>query len=119
MRRLIASLLVLCALSACSTSRHVERRSSLMSYLDRMQAPRPNPDVRLQLPLRVGVAFVPPEPVHGRFGREVQTASPPDPDTRRLMTLKNARAGRHWGTDITVSPPSSVTLLGGYQQRHQ
>src|SRR5437763_368932 len=119
MRRLIASLLVLCALSACSTSRHVERRSSLMSYLDRMEAPRPNPDVRLQLPLRVGVAFVPPEPVHGRFGSEVQTVYPPDAETRLLMILKKAFMGRDWVSDIMVIPSSYLTPRGGYENLDQ
>src|ERR1044072_5144560 len=93
MRRIIASLL-LCALGACTTSRHVQRRSNLMSYLypDRVEAPRPNTDVRLRLPLRVGIAFVPPEPVRGRWSGDFRAVLPPDAETRLLGVVKKSFA---------------------------
>jgi rhombotail lipoprotein len=119
MRRLIASMLVLCALSACSYSRHVQRRSNLMSYLDRMEAPRANPDVRLQLPLRIGIAFVPPDPVRGRWGGELQTVYPPDAETRLLAIVKKAFTGRDWVGDIVVIPSSYLTPGGGYDNLDQ
>src|SRR5690348_16659321 len=119
MHRLIASVLVLCALTACSYSRHVQRRSSLMSYLDRMEAPRPGTDARLQLPLRIGIAFVPPEPVHGRFVGEVQTVYPPDAETRLLMIVKKAFMNRDWVSDIVVIPSSYLTPRGGYENLDQ
>jgi rhombotail lipoprotein len=119
LRRLIASTLVLCALSACSYSRHIERRSSLLSYLDRMEAPRVAPDTRLQLPLRIGIAFVPPEPVRGRWAGEVQTVYPPDAETRLLMIVKKAFMGRDWVSDIVVIPSSYLTPRGGYDNLDQ
>jgi rhombotail lipoprotein len=119
MRRLIACTIVLCALTACSTSRSVQRRSSLMSYLDRMEAPRANPDVHLQLPLRIGIAFVPPEPVRGRWSGEVQTVYPPDAETRLLMIVKKAFMGRDWVSDIVVIPSSYLTPRGGYENLDQ
>src|SRR6266850_2281801 len=106
MRRTIASLLAFIVLGACSYQRHVERRSSLVAYLDRMEASRVNPDVRLQLPLRVGIAFVPPEPVRGRYSGEIQTLFPPDAETRLLTIVKKAFMGRDWVSDIMVIPSS-------------
>ena len=120
MRRLIASTLVLCALSACSYSRHLERRSNLMSYLDGVEAPRANPDVRLQLPLRIGIAFVPPESVRGRWGGELmEPVYPPDAETRLLAIVKKAFTGRDWVSDIVVIPSSYLTPRGGYENLDQ
>ena len=95
MRRLIASLLALCAISACSYSRHVQRRSSLMSYLDRAEA------------------------VHGRFGGEVQAVYPPDAETRLLQIVRKAFMGRDWVSDVMIIPSSYLTPRGGYENLDQ
>ena len=63
MRRIVTSLLVLLILGGCSYHRQVQRRSSLVAYLypEHRDVPPPNPDVRLQLPLRIGIGFIPPD----------------------------------------------------------
>src|SRR5262249_44097182 len=121
MRKTVASLLALCALGACSTSRHVVRRSSLMSYLypESLEAPPANPNVRLQLPLRVGIAFVPPEPAHSRYAGDFRSAFPPDAETRLLSIVKKAFAGRDWVSDIVVIPSSYLTPGGGFRDLDQ
>src|SRR5882724_10004748 len=121
MRRLIASLLVLGALGACSMSRHLERRSNLMTYLypDRLEAPRPHPDVRLRLPLRIGIAFVPPEPVHGRYSSDFRSVFPPDSEARLLSIVKKAFQGRDWVGDIMIVPSSYLTPRGGFEDLGQ
>src|SRR5262249_468049 len=121
MRRIIALLLVLVLLGACSYNRRVQRRSSLMSYLypDRMEAPRVNPNVRLQLPLRVGIAFVPPEPVRGQYSGEFPSTFPPDAETRLLSIVKKSFAGRDWVSDIVMIPSSYLTQRGGFENLEQ
>ena len=121
MRRLIASLLALVALGGCTDYRQVHRRSNLMSYLypDRMEPPRPNPNVRLQLPLRIGIAFVPPEPVHGRYSGDFRSAFPPDAETRLLAIVKKAFQGRDWVSDIVVIPSAYLTPRGGFDNIDQ
>ena len=121
MRRIIASLLALCALGACSYNRHVERRSNLMAYLypDRTDAPRPDPNVRLQLPLRIGIAFVPPEPVHGRYSSEFRSVFPPDAETKLLSIVRKSFAGRDWVSEIVMIPSSYLTQRGGFENLDQ
>lgn len=120
MRRLVASLLVLGALGACSYNRQVERRSSLLNYLNQMEAPRTNPNVRLQLPLRIGVAFVPPEAPRGRWATDFRAAVyPPDAETRLLSIVKKAFAGRDWVSDIVIIPSAYLTPHGGYENLDQ
>jgi rhombotail lipoprotein len=123
MRRLIASLLVLFALGACSYNRSVQRRSNLMSYLypQRMEPPPPSPNVRLQLPLRIGIAFafVPPEPVHGRYGADFRTVFPPDAETRLLSIVKKAFEGRDWVSEIAMIPSSYLEPHGGFENLDQ
>ena len=111
MRRLIAFLLALCAVG-CSYHRQVQRRSSLMAYLypDRMEAPRPNPNVRLQLPLRIGIAFVPPE---------LRTPFPPDAESRLLSIVKKSFEGRDWVSEIVMIPSPYLAQHGGFENLDQ
>jgi hypothetical protein len=69
--RTIAALLTLTLLAGCSYARQVHRSSNLMAYLDLDRGqPRPATEgVRLQLPLRIGIAFVPPGQRPQQFGR--------------------------------------------------
>ena len=120
MRRLIASLLVLAVLGACSYSRHVQRRSSLLTYLNQMEAPRGNPNVRLQLPLRIGIAFVPPEPPRGRWTpSDFRTVFPPDAESQLLAIVKQAFTGRDWVKEIVVIPSAYLTPHGGFENLEQ
>jgi len=119
MRRLVASVLVLAVLGACSSSRHVQRRSSLLSYLNQMEAPRANPNVRLQLPLRIGIAFVPPETSTGRWMADFRTVFPPDAESRLLSIVKKAFIGRDWVSEIVVIPSAYLTPHGGFENLDQ
>jgi rhombotail lipoprotein len=121
MRRLIAALLALLVLGGCSYYRQVRRSSNLMSYLypDRMEAPPPNPNVRLQLPLRIGIAFVPPEPVHARYSGDFRSVFPPDSEGRLLSIVKKAFQGRDWVGDVVVIPSSFLTQRGGFENLDQ
>jgi len=62
MRTRTALLLLIVLLTACASQTEIRRRSDLMSYLypDASTAPPTRPEkARLQLPLRLGIAFVP------------------------------------------------------------
>jgi len=60
----LASMVILSILVGCAAPETVQRRSSLASYLGAKASPPPDPAIgpaKLQLPLRLGIAFVPAE----------------------------------------------------------
>lgn len=113
MRRIVTSLVVLLILGGCSYAR-VQRRSSLVSYLypERRDVPPPNPDVRLQLPLRIGIGFIPPDAVSRAF-------FPPDAETRLLGVVKKSFQGRDWVGSIMDIPSGYLEPRGGFDNLDQ
>jgi rhombotail lipoprotein len=120
MRRLVALLALVTAFSGCSFDRYVSRRSSLMSYLypEATEAPPPNTNVQLQLPLRIGIAFVPPD---GRSadGGDFRYVFPPATETQLLSIVKKSFTGRDWVSDIVMIPSSYLQPRGGFENLDQ
>ena len=114
MRRIATSLLVLLVLGGCSYTRQVQRRSSLVSYFypERRDVPPPNPDVRLQLPLRIGIGFIPPD-------MATRTLFPPDAETRLIGVVKKSFQGRDWVGSIVDIPSAYLEPRGGFDNLDQ
>jgi rhombotail lipoprotein len=121
-RILIAALLGLVLWFGCSFARQVHRRSSLMSYLYPKAAEAPQPSaqgVRLRLPLRVGIAFVPPsEAAFGRFGG-MEAVLPGTVEKRLLNVLRDAFKSRDWVKEVVVIPSTYLTPGGGFTNLEQ
>ena len=104
-------LILLVLLTGCSfygaQRRHY--RSNLVDYLFPDGTPSHPEATRLQLPLRVGIAFVPCEP------------QPLDPQTeqRLLGIVRKAFTGRDWVGPIQVIPSSYLEPRGGYENLTQ
>ena len=112
MRRFIVLALVL--LSGCAVfeegAQHRRYRSSLVEYLypDRMPASDARP-ARLQLPLKIGIAFVPAEP------------QPLDPQSeeRLLEIVRKSFAARDWVGAIELIPSNYLQPRGGFDDLEQ
>ena len=113
--------MALALLMGCSFSRQVHRRSNLMSYLypDSAQAPQPATEgVRLHLPLRVGIAFVPPEKKSTQFGG-IETVIPGASEERLLGVVRDSFKSRDWVREIVVIPSTYLTQGGGFANLDQ
>lgn len=121
MRRVVASLAVLVFAGGCSFSRHINRRSTLMSYLYPYGAEAPPPrDAQLRLPLRIGIAFVPPDANGGGpYGAEFRSILPAGTEARLLSIVKKSFAGRDWVGGIVVIPSSYLQPRGGFDNLEQ
>jgi len=121
-RRLIAAgFLTLSLLTGCSFSRQLHRRSNLMSYLypDAAHAPEPSLEgVRLNLPLRIGIAFVPPDQKLPRFGG-IDSVVPGASEQRLLGVVRDAFKSRDWVREIVVIPSTYLTPGGGFTNLDQ
>lgn len=97
-----------CAFFNVPQRRHY--RSSLVDYLfpGRMPSP-PRTAARLQLPLRVGIAFVP---------GELQTVDPQQ-EQQLLGIVRKAFVGRDWVEQIQVIPSAYLQPRGGYENLEQ
>src|SRR5690349_9517993 len=116
-RRLPFALLLLIACAACSTMRQVEHRSSLMSYLypDRNAPQAPDPaGARLRLPLRVGIAFVPPERGSSRYSGDFRSTLPAATETKLLNIVRQNFQGRDWVSEVVIIPSSYLVAHGGF-----
>lgn len=109
MRR-FATLCAVLLLAGCSLAPHSRHyRSTLVDYLypkGARETPRPS---RLQLPLRIGLAFVP-------------TSSTPVDDVseqRLLQIVQKAFAGRPWVGEIQTIPSHYLEAHGGYDNLEQ
>src|SRR6266545_2119293 len=122
MRQIIVALLLLTSLSACFTQRQVQRRSNLMSYLypDTSAPQTPNPaGARLQLPLRIGLAFVPPDRGQSRYAGDFRSTFPAATETRLLTIVRKNFQGRDWVSEIVVIPSAYLVPRGGFSNLEQ
>ena len=108
MRKLIVVLLLLSGCSLYGPQRR-HYRSNLVDYLFPDGAPPHPRAAMLQLPLKVGIAFVPSEP------------QPIDPQSeqRLLGIVKKAFTGRDWVGTIQTIPSSYLEPRGGYDNLDQ
>ncbi len=110
MRHRFATLCAVLLLAGCSWAPHSRHyRSNLVDYLyphGVRDAPRA---ARLQLPLRVGLAFVPAAP------------SPVDElaEQRLLDIVRKAFTGRPWVGEIRTIPSHYLEIEGGYENLEQ
>jgi len=119
MRRLF--LLALILLSGCSFARNIHRRSNLMAYLYPVGdvAPKEATDVALQLPLRLGIAFVPADRSAGNYYGGVSNVAPADVERDLLEIVRKAFAGREWVREIVIIPSNYLTPGGGFENLDQ
>jgi rhombotail lipoprotein len=119
-RRVIIAMAII-LLSGCSFSRQLHRRSNLMSYLYPKAAEAPQPStqgVRLQLPMRVGIAFVPADTTEWRFSG-MEAALPGTVEKQLLNVVRDAFLSRDWVKDIVVIPSNYLTAGGGFANLDQ
>jgi len=101
------------ALTGCLSFGYGRRqyRSNLLDYLNprNTEARRVNAPSRLQLPLRIGIAFVP------------AGNSPIDAESeqRLLEIVRKAFSGREWVRDIRTIPSAYLLPHGGYDNLEQ
>ena len=116
--RLLATSLALLALLGCNTPETHVRRSSLMDYLypKEKAAPLPNPaGARLQLPLKLGIAFVP----GGTASWRVQTLMAPGQEKPLLDVVKRSFQDRPWISEIKLIPSAYLRPGGGFGNMDQ
>jgi len=116
--RIVVLILTASLLAAgCSSSQQMRRRSNLMSYLyqDSSVTPRAaSGGIGLQLPLRVGVAFVPPE-----TGQYPDSVLPPGAEKRLIDIVRKSFAGREWVSEIVNIPSGYLSPRGGFENLGQ
>ncbi len=111
----MAFLSIALLVSACSSSRQVHRKSNLMSYLypEASEPPAPRPgEATLQLPLKIGIAFVPPELDRTQF-------LPPDGEKRLVDIVRKSFQGRDWVGHIVTIPSAYLVRRGGFDNLQQ
>lgn len=97
----------------CQSPQSVHRRSNLMDYVYPSQATAPelNPqDAKLQLPVRVGLAFV---PANWR-GLCDEPPVPPEAEKPLLEIVQKSFQGKWWVKDLVVLPSTYLTPEGGF-----
>lgn len=116
MRRTLATLVIALTLTACSYSREVRRSSSLMDYLYPKATEAPSlGNARLQLPLRVGIAFVPTQSSGSGWNADL----PADTEQRLLGIVKKSFQGRDWVKDVQIIPSNYLRAGGGFENLEQ
>jgi rhombotail lipoprotein len=111
----------LALVTGCSFPRQVHRRSNLMSYLYPNAAEAPQPSVhgiRLQLPMRVGIAFVPADAKLAQFAG-VESVLPGTSEQRLLNVVKDEFRARDWVKEVVVIPSNYLTPGGGFANLDQ
>ena len=120
-RTVITALLGIALLAGCSFSRQVHRRSSLMSYLYPKAAEAPQPSaqgVRLRLPLRIGIAFVPSD-VSDSPWRGTAAPPPGTVEKKLLNVVRDSFRSRDWVKEVVVIPSTYLTPGGGFTNLDQ
>lgn len=115
-RALALVLPIILLVSGCFTSSQRRRSSSLMDFLypKAVDAP-PLGNAQLQLPLRIGIAFV---PVQSQgYGWNVDI--PADTEQRLLGIVRKSFQGRDWVKDIQIIPSSYLRAGGGFENLDQ
>jgi len=115
--RTVLGATALLAALACLPPTVVSHRSGLMDYLypKNKTAPAPNPSgARLQLPLRVGIAFV---PTPGGSGQNALL--PAGSEKPLLDILKDTFKDKPWVKEIRVIPSTYLTPQGGFDNLDQ
>jgi len=105
-------------LLGCQGPKTTVRRSGLMEYLyPRSQtAPVPNPTgARLQIPLRLGVAFVPTTQTPWRVGNLMA----PGQERQLLEVVKGSFKDKPWVGEIKLVPGSYLRAGGGFENLDQ
>lgn len=116
-RRLALPLCLALLAGGCMKPTTVTRRSSLMSYLypKAQAAPPPNPQgVRLQVPLRMGIAFVP----SGHSWSE-ERSLPGTQEKPMLDMLRTAFKDKPWVGEIKAIPSVYLRADGGFDNLDQ
>ena len=120
---LVSALLILAV--GCATPETVQRRSSLSAYLGAKAAPPAEPPagpVRLQLPLRLGVAFVPDE-TGQRQGSMTGSASAILMNTAQEQELHKQIADlfgqKPWAMSFKIIPSLYLAKGGGFEDLDQ
>lgn len=116
------SQIILCgallAALGCNTPQTLTRRSSLMDYLypKEKSAPSPHPaGARLKLPLKLGIAFVPP----GSASWRVQSLMAPGQEKPLLDVVKQSFKNKPWVADIKLVPSAYLRSSGGFENMDQ
>ncbi len=118
-RSTLAVLVILAALSSsCAETRST--RTSVMDYLYPKDDTGPQPDAtdsRLQLPLRIGIAFVPAGNRSHRCwqGHEIGGLE----QDRMLAVVERAFTGHEWVKHIDIIPSLYLTPDGGFDELEQ
>lgn len=113
---LLGCLLLLGATSCMSPETRV-RRSSLMDYLYPKQdsAPAPSASARLQLPLKLGIAFVP----EANASWRVQGLMSPAQEKPLAEVVRKAFKDRPWVAEIKLIPSTYLRTRGGFDNLEQ
>jgi len=115
---LLGAALAVLLSSGCNTPETTTRRSSLMDYLypKAKSAPAPNPaGARLNLPLKLGIAFVP----GGSHSWRVQNLLAPGQEKPLLDVVKQSFKNKPWVADIKLVPSSYLSPNGGFENMDQ
>lgn len=123
----LAALLLLAV--GCATPETVQRRSSLTAYLGGKDAtPLTNlGPAKLQLPLRLGVAFVPNE-TSSRAGNNLAWGGaqagpgglvPADQEARLNQKVEEVFKGKAWTHSFKIIPSHYLTRSGGFEDLDQ
>jgi rhombotail lipoprotein len=121
-RRFLAfTLLILTVSAACTDTRQISRRSNLMSFLYPSATEPPamtGGPIRLNLPLRVGIAFVPREPSSRPF-YAAEGLPAGETEERLLDIVKKSFEGRDWVKEIVIIPSTYLAPGGGFRNLDQ
>jgi rhombotail lipoprotein len=117
MRRTLVPLILALLIAGCSSSRELRRSSSLMDFLyPKATEPPAVGTAQLQLPLRIGVAFVPVQREgYGGWNNDI----PAETEQRLLGILKKSFQGRDWVKDIQIIPSTYLRPGGGFESLDQ
>ncbi len=116
-RRLALPLCLALQAGGCMKPTTVTRRSTLMTYLypKAQTPPAPNPQgVRLQVPLRMGIAFVP-----SSQGWREERALPGLQEKPMLEMLRTAFKDKPWVGEIKAIPTAYLRPDGGFDNLDQ
>jgi rhombotail lipoprotein len=112
-RSFVLSLVALILIAGCSYSRNIRRSSNLMDFLypNADRPPEPEAMATLQLPLRVGIAFVPGAATGDILGGGTEQ--------QLLDTVRKAFEGRDWVREVVIIPSNYLQHGGGFANLDQ